>query len=82
MTYTRNMQQAFRSIKVPHDFNVDIVDYGKFLTVQFYESQWRHYTDAERFQCIQYLQKVKGALEKLGARVAFDPILDVTYKDK
>ena len=80
--YTSLMKQAVKTIKIPKDFKIDILDYGTFLTIQFYESQWRHYTDAERFQCIQYLQKVKGALEKLGARVAFDPILDVTYKDK
>jgi hypothetical protein len=76
------MKRAVRTFKVPKEFKIDILDYDAFLTIQFYESQWRHYTDAERFQCIQYLQKVKGALEKLGARVAFDPILDVTYKDK
>jgi hypothetical protein len=76
------MKRAVRTFKVPKEFKIDILDYDAFLTIQFYESQWRHYTDAERFQCIQYLQKVKSALEKLGARVAFDPILDVTYKDK
>ena len=81
MTYTKNMQMAFISIKPPHDLRVDIVDYGKFLTVQFYESQWRHYTDAERFKCIQYLEKVKKTLELLGAVVALDPILDVETPD-
>jgi hypothetical protein len=76
------MKRVVRTFKVPKEFKIDILDYDAFLTIQFYESQWRHYNDSERFQCIQYLQKVKGALEKLGARVAFDPILDVTYKDK
>ena len=80
--YTKLMQQAIRTIKVPKDFKIDILDYDTFLTIQFYESQWRHYTDAERFKCIQYLQGVKGALEKLGARVALDPILDVKYENR
>jgi len=80
--YTDQMKRAVRTFKAPKEFKIDILDYKDFLTIQFYESQWRHYNDSERFQCIQYLQKVKGALEKLGARVAFDPILDVTYKDK
>ena len=79
--YNLNMQQAFRSIPVPHDFRADIVDYDKFLTVQFYESQWRHYTDAERFKCIQYLERVKKTLESLGAVVALDPILDLETPD-
>lgn len=76
------MKKAVRSFKVPKDFKIDILDYKTFLTIQFYESQWRHYTDAERFQCIQYLNQVKGALENLGAKVALDPILDVKYPSK
>jgi len=80
--YTDQMKRAVRTFKAPKEFKIDILDYKDFLTIQFYESQWRHYNDSERFQCIQYLQKVKGALEKLGARVSLDPILDVTYKDK
>ena len=80
--YTDQMKRAVRTFKVPKEFKIDILNYDAFLTIQFYESQWRHYNDSERFQCIQYLQQVKGALEKLGARVSLDPILDVTYKDK
>ena len=80
--YTDQMKRAVRTFKAPKEFKIDILDYKDFLTIQFYESQWRHYNDSERFQCIQYLQQVKGALEKLGARVSLDPILDVTYKDK
>jgi hypothetical protein len=80
--YTSLMKKAVRSFKVPKDFKIDILDYDTFLTIQFYESQWKHYTDTERFQCIQYLNKVKGALENLGAKVALDPILDVKYPSK
>jgi hypothetical protein len=76
------MKKTVRSFKVPKDFKIDILDYDTFLTIQFYESQWKHYTDTERFQCIQYLNKVKGALESLGAKVALDPILDVKYPSK
>lgn len=74
--YTPLMKKAVASITVPKNFNMDIVDYDKFLTLQFYESQWRHFTEKERLQCILYLQKVKAVLEKLGASVALDPILD------
>jgi len=75
--YNQVMKNAVRTIKVPKDFKIDILDYNTFLTIQFYESQWRHYTDTERFLCIQYLNKVKKTLESLGARVALDPILDI-----
>lgn len=71
------MKQAVKTIKIPKDFKIDIVDYDTFLTIQFYESQWKHYSETERFLCIQYLNKVKKTLENLGARVALDPILDI-----
>jgi hypothetical protein len=75
--YTPLMKQAVKTIKIPKDFKIDILDYGTFLTIQFYESQWKHYSETERFLCIQYLDKVKKTLENLGARVALDPILDI-----
>lgn len=78
--YTPLMRKAVHSIKAPKDFKIDILDYDTFLTVQFYESQWRHFSEKERFLCIQYLDKVKKTLEKLGARVALDPILDTANK--
>lgn len=75
--YTENMRKAVRSIPAPKDFNMDIVDYDHFLTIQFYESQWRHFTDKERLRCLLYMETIKKTLEKLGASVALDPILDV-----
>ena len=76
------MRKAVRSFRAPKEFKIDILDYDTFLTIQFYESQWKHYNDSERFQCIQYLNQVKKALENLGAKVALDPILDVKYPSK
>ena len=75
--YTALMKRAIKTIPIPKDFKIDILDYDKFLTIQFYESQWKHYSETERFLCIQYLNKVKKTLENLGARVALDPILDI-----
>ena len=75
--YTPLMKQAVKTIAIPKDFKIDILDYDTFLTIQFYESQWKHYSETERFLCIQYLNKVKKTLENLGARVALDPILDI-----
>jgi len=75
--YNQMMQKAFKSIPAPKDFKVHIVDYDSFLTIRFYESQWRHYTETERFKCVTYMLNVKSALEKLGARVALDPVLDL-----
>ena len=75
--YTGLMKKAVKTIPIPKDFKIDILDYNTFLTIQFYESQWKHYSETERFLCIQYLDKVKKTLENLGARVALDPILDI-----
>jgi hypothetical protein len=80
--YTELMRKAVRSFRAPKEFKIDILDYDTFLTIQFYESQWKHYNDSERFQCIQDLNQVKKALENLGAKVALDPILDVKYPSK
>ena len=75
--YTEQMQKAFKSISAPKEFRAAIVDYDTFLTIRFYESQWRHYTESERFKCVQYMMNVKKALESLGAVVAIDPVLDL-----
>jgi len=75
--YTEQMQRAFKSIPVPKDFNAHIVDYDTFLVIRFYESQWRHYSEAERFKCVTYMMNVKSTLEKFGVRVAIDPVLDL-----
>jgi hypothetical protein len=71
------MRKAVKSIPAPKNFNMDIVDYDHFLTIQFYESQWRHFTEKERLRCLLYMETVKKTLEKLGASVALDPILDI-----
>jgi hypothetical protein len=77
--YTALMKRSVRTIPIPKQFKIDILDYDTFLTIQFYESQWRHYSETERFLCIQYLDKVKKTLENLGAKVALDPILDIKH---
>lgn len=79
--YTDQMRKVVREIRPPKDFEIGIADYGQFLTIQFYESHWRHLSDPERLRCIKYMNAVKNALELLGAKVALDPILDVKYND-
>jgi hypothetical protein len=79
--YTEQMKKAVREIRPPKDFEIGIVDYGKFLTIQFYESHWRHLGDPERLRCIKYMNAVKNTLELMGASVTLDPILDIKYND-
>ena len=79
--YTPKMKQAIRTVKAPKDFQISVIDYEKFLAIQFYESHWRHLNDNERLRCIEYMMKIKTILESLGASVTLDPILDIKYND-
>ena len=79
--YTPQMRASVRAIKPPKDFSIGIMDYGKFLSIQFYESEWRHLSDPERLRCIKYMNDVKKVLESQGVSVTLDPILDIHYDD-
>jgi len=77
--YTPKMKEAVRSIKIPHDFVIDIVEYNldpSFLAIRFYESQWLHFNDAERLKCILYLDTIKTLLESHGVMVTLEPVID------
>jgi len=79
--YTENMKKAVRSVPVPSDFMMDVVEYPTrppFLALRFYESQWAQYNDLERLRCIAYLNTIKKVLQSFGCMVALDPVIDVT----
>lgn len=79
--YTPQMRANVRMLKPPKDFSIGIMDYGQFLSIQFYESEWRHLNDTERLRCIKYVSDVKKVLESYGVNVTLDPILDIHYDD-
>lgn len=81
MVYTEQMRDAIRLVKPPHGFSISIVDYETFLGIQFYESEWRHLSDKERYACLTYISKVKSILQSYGVSVTLDPILDIKYND-
>ncbi len=80
MLYTPRMRQEVHSIKPPHDFIIDILEYtmGKphFISVRFYESQWEYYNEKERLDCILYLSKIRKILTSSGCSVTLEPIID------
>lgn len=81
MIYTLAMQKAVKSIKPPHEFVIDIVEYdldpqNRFLAVRFYESQWSYYNETERLHCVAFLEKVRKALTSFGVRVTLEPVID------
>jgi hypothetical protein len=80
MIYTPQIKQAVRSIKAPHEFVIDIIEYDmvghEFLGIRFYESQWEYYNEKERLACILYLDRVKSTIESFGVRATLDPVID------
>lgn len=76
MIYTPDVAAAIRSIPMPVEINIDIVDYGDYLGVRFYESEWAHLSESERLKMAMYFQALKKMLEKGGIQSTLDPVYD------
>lgn len=74
--YTPEVSAAIRSIPMPVEMTVDIVDYGTYLGIRFYESEWAHLSESERMKMAIYFQAVKKMLERGGVSSTLDPIYD------
>lgn len=67
--YTTEMQTAFRSITPPPNFGVQVIDNDHFLTVKAKEAVFMRLLDEDKRRAIEYMAKVKDALEQNGAIV-------------
>lgn len=67
--YTDEMARAFRSVRAPKNFSVQILENEHFLTVKANEKEFMRLGDSEKRQAIEYLARVKAALEDNGAIV-------------
>jgi hypothetical protein len=76
MIYTPEVSSAIRSIEMPVEMAVDVVDYGNYLGIRFYESEWNHLSESERLKMAVYFQAVKKMLERGGVKSTLDPIYD------
>lgn len=76
MIYTPDVAAAIRSIPIPVEMTVDIVDYGDYLGIRFYESEWSHISEPERLKMAIYFQALKKMLEKGGIQSTLDPVYD------
>ena len=63
------MKKAFKSIIAPENFNVDIIDNEHFLSVRANEKQFMRLDEFEKRRAVEYMVKVKKALEDNGAIV-------------
>ena len=67
--YTDEMRKAFHSINAPKDFGISIIDNDSFLTIKLNEEDFIYMMHDEKIEAIQYVTKIKSALEYLGAIV-------------
>lgn len=67
--YTDAMKMAFHSIRPPKDFAVQIIDEDNFLTVRASEKMFMKLLDEDKRSAIEYMVRVKKALEDNGAIV-------------
>lgn len=69
--YTDDMARAFRSLNhfAPKGFSLQIVDNEQFLTVRASEKQFNVLDDFNKRRAVEYMVRVKQALEQNGAIV-------------
>lgn len=71
MTYTDEMARAMRSLDghAPKGFSVQIIDNENFLTIKASEKQFMRLPDEDKRRAVEYMVRVKKALEDNGAIV-------------
>jgi hypothetical protein len=67
--YTDQMRMAFRSLRAPKNFNLQIIDHENFLTVKASEKEFMSLSGEDRKIAVEYMIRVKKALEENGAIV-------------
>jgi hypothetical protein len=67
--YTDEMRRAVHSITTPKNFGVSIIDNDSFLTIKLNEKDFIAMLHDEKIEAVQYVAKVKDALEQNGAIV-------------
>ena len=63
------MKRAVRSLTAPQGFGVDIIDNEHFLTVRADENKFMQLFDRDKRLAVEYMVRVKKALESEGAIV-------------
>lgn len=70
--YTLEMAKAVRSLNPPRGFHVDIFDHDDFLTVRADEIEFFKLSHDQKIAAVEYMIKVKKALEMNGAIVLLE----------
>lgn len=67
--YTDEMKTAVHSIIAPKNFGVTIIDNDTFITIKLKETDFLNMVHDEKIIAVQYVAKLKSALEQNGAIV-------------
>jgi hypothetical protein len=67
--YTKEMRKAVHSIAAPKNFGITIIDNDSFLTIKLNEKDFIGMFHDQKIEAVQYVAKVKDALEQNGAIV-------------
>lgn len=67
--YTTEMARAFHSVRAPKNFSVQVIDNDNFIAVKADTKQFMQLDDYGKRQAVEYLARVKDALEQNGAIV-------------
>jgi hypothetical protein len=69
--YTDNMKRAFRSLDhfAPKGFKLELIDNDSFITVRASEKSFMSLLENDKRRAVEYMIRVKKALEDNGAIV-------------
>ncbi len=67
--YTDAMRRAFHAVHAPEGFAVTVIDNDSFLTVKLDEKHFVRMTHDQKIEALQYVVRLKKALEMEGAIV-------------
>jgi hypothetical protein len=67
--YTDDMRRVVHNIEPPKGFGVDIIDNEHFLTIKLDEKKFINMVHDDKIAALQYVVKLKNALEMNGAIV-------------
>lgn len=63
------MRKAVHSIIPPKNFGIQIIDNDSFLTIKLNEKDFLSMVHDEKIQAVEYVSRIKKALEQNGAIV-------------
>jgi len=67
--YTDIMRKIVHSIPAPKNFGIEIIDNNQFLTIKLNEKSFLYMGHDDKITSLQYIIKLKKALEDCGAVV-------------